>query len=149
MGIIRIFIKRILILQKELEQELQQYRRSSESESDDTEEAHFQRRERRTEEGNWTSEKINQLLAERNLLQQQVEDLLKELGAAKQATAEMQVLHKISETASISLEEMSRENECYRKKLETMKYLEKHIIDLKKEAQTLTDKYKRLCVRPV
>ncbi|KAK6623738.1 hypothetical protein RUM43_009591 [Polyplax serrata] len=128
---------------KELEQELQQYRRSSESESDDTEEAHYQRRERRTEEGNWTSEKIKQLLAERNLLQQQVEDLLKELGAVKQATAEMQVLHKISETASISLEEMSRENECYRKKLETMKYLEKHIIDLKKEAQTLTDKYKR------
>lgn len=89
------------------------------------------------------SEELVRLSSERDILITQVEELQKELEKAKSNAEEIQVLKKISETTSISLEEITKENECYKKKLETMKCLEKHIEELKKQAYTLTDKYKK------
>lgn len=88
-------------------------------------------------------EEILRLSSERNILLLQVEQLQKELERAKTNAAEVELLRKISQTTACNLEEISKENEYYKKKLETMRCLEKHIEELKKQAQTLTDKYKK------
>lgn len=86
---------------------------------------------------------LQSLAAERDALQLEVEELQRELAEAKRCRDEFELLRKQSETATVNLEEVSKENDCYKKKLETMKCLEKQICELKKQATALTDKYKR------
>lgn len=85
---------------------------------------------------------IDRLSAERSELQRQVQTLQKELEKAKIASNDLETFKKQSETAFVNLEEVSKENESYRKKLETVKCLEKQIDELKCQAKLLTEKYR-------
>lgn len=97
----------------------------------------------REKDANGNEAMLQSLAAERDALQLEVEELQRELAQAKRCKEEIELLKKQSETATVNLEEISKENDCYKKKLETMKCLEKQIAELKKQATALTDKYKR------
>ncbi|EEB14893.1 Centromeric protein E, putative [Pediculus humanus corporis] len=124
---------------KELEKELKLFKRTTENTETD-------------EKQNWDKkcildrgdcDKIVRLSSEKKLLIIQIEELKKELEIARINSKEIESLRKISENTTNNLQELIKENDCYKKKLETMKFLEKHIEDLKKQAQMLTEKYKK------
>ncbi|KAL0274320.1 UNVERIFIED_CONTAM: hypothetical protein PYX00_006772 [Menopon gallinae] len=92
---------------------------------------------------------LSQLRKERDNLQKKVGELQNELREMKTKQHELELLRKKSESASMTLDELARENECYKKKLASMKSLEQQIQELKQQANVLADKYKRDSLRNV
>lgn len=88
-----------------------------------------------------------QLRKERDNLQTKVFELQNELCEMRGKQKELELLRRKSETAALTLDELVKENECYKRKLDSMKCLEQRIQELKRQANALADKYKRCILR--
>lgn len=84
-----------------------------------------------------------EIAQERDRLQEKVNNLERELQEFKKKENEIEMLRNRSKSDVMNMEEVSKENECYRKKLASMKCLEKQILEIKKQGLALADKYKR------
>lgn len=84
-----------------------------------------------------------EIVVERDQLLEKVKTLEKELEDFKKKENEIEMVKNEAKSNVPSVEEISRENECYRKKLAAMKCLEKQIQEIKKQGLALANKYKR------